>query len=648
MINSDRENHIIFCGDPEAQQRLYRRPCNMWRLYKSNMKMLKTNFGALVWFEVLYKLLAAVSLYPLILFLLNFSIEKAGLNYLTNTNLQEFLGNPLSIAMIVFIVTVIVIYSLFELVVLTICYEMSHNGEKTNVITLIITGIKRLWRVLRPESIFLFLLVLAAAVLFDLPFTSSLVSMTALSDYMSLFWGNHHFFYIAAIIVEIIILYLISFSLFSVHYLIIENRKFTDSLKASRNLVRGETIQNAFHIAVWFLFLFTVLAVVYACFNIAAAYTVKFVWPPDAQVAAFLSAARIITQIMTIIIYTVFTPLAYLMISSIFYAQKESRKEPLVSVIHPRSGKKMNKWLAALLALVLIVSVVLNFDVINLSLQSSVLRNIQLVRIPTITAHRGSSVEAPENTLSAIQKAADELADYAEIDVRATKDNIVVLLHDDSLKRTTGVDKKIWDITYEETQKLDVGSWLSDKYFEERIPTLDEIIKFSDGKIMLNIEIKTSEYNPNLEESVVRIIQDNHFEDKCIISTFSYPVLARIKAMDPDIRTGIIMNVAFADYLNLSNVDFYSLNAQLLTRDQVEKLHILGYEVYAWNVVNSVTAKRVMNMGVDSIITSDTLMSKEIVYTASANWLVLKITEFIFGKTDVEQSSITNFFLPYW
>ena len=308
----------------------------------------------------------------------------------------------------------------------------------------------------------------------------------------------------------------------------------------------------------------------------------------------------------------------------------------------------MNKWLALLLATVLGASIILNFNDINMSLQNNVLRNIEIVRTPVITAHRGSVLEAPENTLSAIKAAASELADYAEIDVRATKDSVVVLLHDDSLKRTTGVDKKIWDVTYEETQTYDVGSWLSDQYLDERIPTLDEIIKFADGKIMLNIEIKSSDQNPDLVKSVVQIIKDNHFENQCVISTFNYIDLFRIKTLYPDIKTGIIMTVAYARYTNLSNVDFYCMNARFLTRDKIERLHFLGYQVYAWNVTNAATVRRLMNIGVDNIITTDPLMAKEIVYKDSANLFVLKVAEYFFGDTDLTQDSITNIFLPYW
>lgn len=620
----------------------------MWGLYRNNLKLLRINFRALLWFEVLYKLLAAVALYPLLLFLLDFAIEKADLIYLTNSNLLDFLTKPFSIAMLVLILIVIVIYSLFELVVLTICYEMSNNGQKTDVVTLFFTGFKRLWIFLRPDSFGLFFVVFVTAAFFNLPFASSLVSMTVFYDYLGIFLKSNHQIYIAALIVFAVIFYLISFSLFSIHYLIIENRKFANAIKASRNLVRDESIRNALRFAIWFLLVFIVLAVVYAVLLLAAAYIIKAIWPPDTQVTAFLSGARMITRLMTLLLYAVFTPLAFLMISSLFYTLKEHRKEPLISVIHQNSDRKMKRWLDLLLVVILAVSIILNFNTIDLSLHSGILNNIELARTPKITAHRGNSLEAPENTMSAIEAAADDMADYAEIDVRATKDGVVVLLHDPNLKRTAGVNKNIWDVTYEETQSLDAGSWLSDEFIGEKIPTLDEIIKYADGKIMLNIEIKTSENSPDLTDSVVKIIQDNHFENQCVISTYNYGVLKEINDLDPDIRTGIIITVAYANYTHLSNVNFYSMNAQFITREKVDKLHFLGFEVYAWGVYSASSAKRMTDLGVDNLITSDPLIAKEIVYTSNTNLIILKITEWVFGKTDLKQTSIQNVFLPYW
>ena len=107
-----------------------------------------------------------------------------------------------------------------------------------------------------------------------------------------------------------------------------------------------------------------------------------------------------------------------------------------------------------------------------------------------ITAHRGSSNEAPENTMAALRKAVDDLADFAEIDVQETKDGIVVLGHDYTLNRVAGINRSIASFRYDDLSSLDVGSWYSEEYRGENIPTLKEAMEYCKGKINLNIEIK--------------------------------------------------------------------------------------------------------------------------------------------------------------
>lgn len=122
-----------------------------------------------------------------------------------------------------------------------------------------------------------------------------------------------------------------------------------------------------------------------------------------------------------------------------------------------------------------------------------------------ITAHRGASGSAPENTLIALQKAIEAGADYAEIDVQETSDGRLVLLHDPDLKRTTGLKKNIWQTTYNELKHLDAGSWFSDEFSAERIPLLEDAIELVRGKMLLNIELKPMVTSSSLLNGLARL-----------------------------------------------------------------------------------------------------------------------------------------------
>ena len=110
-----------------------------------------------------------------------------------------------------------------------------------------------------------------------------------------------------------------------------------------------------------------------------------------------------------------------------------------------------------------------------------------------VIAHRGASRAAPENTLSAMKKAIQFGADYAECDVYLTKDGEMVLFHDEEMERTTGQTGMIWDYTLAELKELEVGSWFGEDFRGEPIPTLRQVIRLCKGKIKLNIEVKVSD-----------------------------------------------------------------------------------------------------------------------------------------------------------
>ena len=115
-------------------------------------------------------------------------------------------------------------------------------------------------------------------------------------------------------------------------------------------------------------------------------------------------------------------------------------------------------------------------------------------------AHRGASGYAPENTLAAFDKAVEMQADYIEIDVQLSKDDLPVVIHDDTLDRTTNGTGNISAYTLQELKSLDAGSWFDKKYAGEKIPSLNEVLEMYGEKINILIELKSPELYPGVEE----------------------------------------------------------------------------------------------------------------------------------------------------
>jgi len=219
-----------------------------------------------------------------------------------------------------------------------------------------------------------------------------------------------------------------------------------------------------------------------------------------------------------------------------------------------------------------------------------------------VTAHRGSSMNAPENTMSAINLAIQEQADYVEIDVQQTKDGKLVVLHDSNLQRVAGIAQNIWDLDYEELRQLDVGSWFDTKFTQERVPCLEEVIEAVKGKIKLNIELKLNGHEQELAPQVVKLVGEQKIVEQCVISFADYHALLQVKALNPQLATGLIMPTAMAQVDELK-VDFYSVQSLVATTDFINQAHALGREVHVWTINKPTEIETFLNRRVDNIIT---------------------------------------------
>ncbi len=229
-----------------------------------------------------------------------------------------------------------------------------------------------------------------------------------------------------------------------------------------------------------------------------------------------------------------------------------------------------------------------------------------------ITAHRGGAWKAPENTISALQYTIDSGTDYAEIDIQETKDGELILLHDDSFKRTAGVKKNVWDMTLKEVEKLDAGASFHKKFRGEKIPKLTEVLKFCKGRLDLNIEIKYNGKNKGIVNKVVRAIKENHFEEHCVVTSMNYQFLKQIKKIAPEIRTGYIMTMTYGGVQGMEAADFFSVKHTYVDEQFITQAHALGKEVHVWTVNYKGDAKRVLDIGADNIITDDPIMVREV------------------------------------
>jgi len=223
----------------------------------------------------------------------------------------------------------------------------------------------------------------------------------------------------------------------------------------------------------------------------------------------------------------------------------------------------------------------------------------------TVTAHRGASGYAPENTIASMKEAINMKADFAELDVQETADGEIVILHDKELKRTAGLNKGIWETTFEETKALDAGSWFDTKFKGEPVPKFADVIDVVRGKIKLNIELKTNGHEKELAERTLKIVKEKKFENDCFFTSFSYSQIKKIKDIDPTLKVGLIFKT-IPDTIDVfkGNFEILSVHFSLVTKEFVEMAKSNGKEIHVWTVNEADEMKRVIDLGVNSIITN--------------------------------------------
>ncbi|MFC6333890.1 glycerophosphodiester phosphodiesterase [Paenibacillus septentrionalis] len=223
-------------------------------------------------------------------------------------------------------------------------------------------------------------------------------------------------------------------------------------------------------------------------------------------------------------------------------------------------------------------------------------------------AHRGASGYCPENTMAAFRYAIELGATGIETDVQMTADGELVLIHDENLKRTTGIDKLVKDVTLAELKALDAGSWYSTDFAGEQVPTLDELMELVKAHhIMLNIEIKSGiVLYPNIERSVVDKIKAYGLEKQCIISNFNHYSLAGCHAIDPQIRTGILYMEGLYrpwDYAQTLGATALHAAKYAVTPEWVKEAESKGVIYNVWTVNETHEMKALIQAGVAGIIT---------------------------------------------
>jgi glycerophosphoryl diester phosphodiesterase len=238
---------------------------------------------------------------------------------------------------------------------------------------------------------------------------------------------------------------------------------------------------------------------------------------------------------------------------------------------------------------------------------------------PLIIAHRGYMAKYPENTLAAFEAAIHAGAHMIELDVTFTKDRKVVVIHDDTLERTTSGKGSVSDFTLEEIRRLDAGTWFHPRFAGEKVPLLEEVLDLAADRVMVNVEIKASAWDDTappdaMENQVLETILRKKLLETVLISSFDHKFLDAIASFekrpdiavlthdpgDPKILERCMRLKAFSIHPNFRKVD----------GNLVKTMKSNGLQVFPFSVNTTRKIRQLLHMGVDGIITADPCLMK--------------------------------------
>ena len=238
---------------------------------------------------------------------------------------------------------------------------------------------------------------------------------------------------------------------------------------------------------------------------------------------------------------------------------------------------------------------------------------------PILFAHRGASALAPQNTLASFKRALEDGAEAIELDVKLTADGKVIVLHDQTVNRTTNGQGDVRRLSLSELKKLDAGSCFSPEFANEPIPTLDEVFSAVGKKLYINVEI-TNYATPTdaLPRRVAELVRGHGLEDWVMFSSFNALNLIRLRRMLPQVPVGILAEEGsrgaaargFAGRIVAPKIVHPYFSD--VEEEYVFRQHCFGRRIHVWTVNAPAEMRRLFQLQVDGIFTDNPRLASRV------------------------------------
>lgn len=599
---------------------------------KNKTRMLSNAFRLI--FKHIFQILLGQSIFiaiyvlmvtPLVHYSLDMARSLSGFSYITLNNFLRFVINPLTLLTLLILALLLGLFLLFETAFFITFFSSIENGDAPKIFAVFFLALKRVVLTIIHRNFKLIPVIWLTLFFYNIPLVIFLIRNVGVFRYASRNLNQYPFILPIILVFLALLFWLLFRRPFVLQYCLIEGKSYRQACGLSGKMNRKRAVRAFFYIITWNTLVGLFVYLIRIAVMVVAALLVIVFADKEFAIVTFISINERISNYLSVGFFSVGMLANAALFTHMFYQYKKEENEYFY---FDNSVETVFLKLRSYKKIIIVVAVAFTF--INIYMSYNIIRNdasfiyVDFAMIK-ITSHRGFSNDVPENTIPAIEKAIEEQADYVEADVRQTKDGELILLHDENLRRTTGLNKYVWNVDYVQVAALDAGKWMDAAYAGTRIPTLREALELCKGRINMNLDLKYDNHTAGLEEGVVGLIEEYEMESQCVISSTNADLLKNVRALNDKIRTGYITYRIEPDRYEDENIDFFSMNSHFVYENLLQKVHDHGKEIHVWTVNTRNDLTRMKNLGVDNIITDNPSYAKEVLNQDNSNRLIITL-----------------------
>lgn len=549
-------------------------------------------------FELVYKLMTIGLFIPLLSVIFNKVLDIGGFDAAANHDLLRFVFSRYGLLSLILMapVAMMLIYTEFAVLIYIAYYGM--QGKRARIRAVLLKALSRLpslWRIgVFGLSLYLLLLV----PLLDVGFGPSLLPNVTIPNFITGELLKTGLGTIMFFLFFLIVLVLNCLCIYALPILVLENtNRFWYAVRKSGRLFWKSKWSIVKAVLEWALVF--VLAVI-----VLLVILIALLWllPEGTGIpAAAVLALGVIISIGVYALTLVMSPLFITLITRLYvkYAGKDAvaiETDGFNAAVWENRETRRNfiqRHRPKLATFGLLVLIAVGWGV------SALLTDVEGAKDEfIIMAHRGDVLSGVENTLGAFEGAIEAGADYIELDILQTKDHKLAVIHDENLKRLSGKNVNVFDLTLDELKKIQ----LRQDGFEGYVSSLDEVLEFTKGRIRLNIELKTHGHERNYVPIFIDTVRRHKAEKDIVVQSLEYDLIQHVKAAAPDLTVGYVIYATFAQ-LGRFEADFFVVEEAFVRPRLVASAKLAGKPLYVWTVNDPERVEHFYTLGVDGIIT---------------------------------------------